>query len=163
MPTELRPPLVTDTDRQWSLDQCPAWASRETPQDAEMAPEPSDAADPENPRQRPRAGPQDRFVWDWFVADQVYNFERFFAHERRTYAQWSGLWRRAWWPKADPKLWMPKLVAKLNPGKPHPFARRGTLEFEEGLRLATPQERRLFERIGVVQFPPDDKRAKVLA
>lgn len=152
----LRAPIVTDADRKWSLDQCPPWASRETPEDFAR-----DDVDPEAPRQRGERS--QRFVWDWFVDDQVQSFERFFAHERKPSADWSRLWRRSWWPKSDPRKRDAKLVAKLNPGKPHPFARRGTSEFNEGLRLATPLERRLFEQVGVVQFAPDDPRAKVLA
>lgn len=161
----LRAPLVTETDRKWSLDQCPPWASRATPGDdgPEIEPEGESIDETDMERARRRTGGTDRFVWDWFVDDQIHNFERFFAHERKSFEDWSRLWRRSWWPKADPKVRVPRLVAKLNPGQPHPFARRGSPEFEEGLRLATPQERRLFERIGVVQFPPDDNRAKVLA
>ena len=157
----LQPPVVTDLDRKWSLDQCPPWAVRATPDDYESDSE--IVNDSDVVRSGRRAGYRDRFVWDWFVDDQIANFERYFSHERTKPSAWSRLWRQAWWPKSDPRKSAPKLVAKLNPGQPHPFARRGTLEFEEGLRLATPQERRLFERLGVVQVPPDDKRAKVLA
>ena len=93
-----RPPVVTDEDRQWALAHEPAdWAER--------AP---------------------LLEWSQHVAEQVERFEEHFGVDRKPAAEWSGLWRRAWWPKADPSIIHPKLVAS----DPHPFVRRGDDGFE---------------------------------
>ena len=160
---ERRAPVVINSDREWALAQCPPWAVRSASDYRGDVGEIADETDDERMlRQRRERDRSVTFVWDWFVDDQISNFERFFAHERKTYADWSRLWRLSWWPKADPAKRLPKSVAKLIPSVPHPFARRGTPEFDTGLKAATPAERRLFEKIGVVQFTPDDPRAKVL-
>lgn len=43
---------------------------------------------------------------------------------------------------------------------PHPYFKRGSSEFERAVSLATPQERLIWERFGIAQFAPDDKRLK---
>ena len=163
MTVELRPPLVTDIDRKWALDQCPGWATLEVSEDDSEPTEIIDETDFERverlKRQRTK---RVEFSWTWFVDDQISNFERFFCDQRKTYGDWSRLWRNSWWPKADPHRRAPKIANKLMPRDRHPFARRGEPGFEAGLRVATAQERRLFEKIGIVQFKPDDERAKVL-
>ena len=150
----LRTPIVTDADRKWALDQCPPWAAKTGPD--EEFPELVD-----NP-ETPRNAKQPVFRWDWFVADQAESFERYFKHDRKTLDDWSGLWRRSWWPKADPRKRLPKTMAKLIPTKPHPFARKGTPAFAVALKLANEDERKIFVRVGVAQFAPDDPRAATL-
>ena len=141
----LRPPVVTNSNRQWALDQCPTWAVRG---DASVAEAKS--------RTKREEGPA---IWDVFVAEQAEAFETFFAHERKAAADWSRMWRN-WWSKADPKKRFPKASAPVR--APHPFWRRGAPEFARALGVATRSERMIFERIGVAQFRPDDPRlAKV--
>lgn len=161
---DLRPPIVTDVDRKWALDQCPPWAV--VGGDEADADEPGEIIDETEfersarlkaKRERPKV-----FRWDWFVDDQADSFERFFKHERKSSADWSGLWRRSWWPKADPRKRLPRSMSKLIPTKPHPFARKGTPAFAVALKLANETERKLFVRVGVAQFAPDDPRAEKL-
>lgn len=137
--TTLRAPVVTDADREWSAAQCPAWAVRGFPPDD--------------------GKPVRVLFWDWFVSDQAERFERFFCHERKTPGDWCRLWRKSWWPKADPVKLFPKLVPKAD-RRPHPFFRSGTPEFARALEVATARERWLWRRIGVAQFVPDDPRVK---
>lgn len=161
-----RPPVVTNIDRKWALDQCPKWATLGGDDDAQDDGfgEIVDETDFERAqRLKSKREVTTVFRWDWFVDDQADSFERFFAGERKTSEEWSNLWRRSWWPQADPRKRMPKTMAKLIPHEPHPFARRGTPAFHVGLKLATADERRLFERVGVVQFKPDDARAAKLS
>jgi hypothetical protein len=153
----LRAPLVTDIDKQWALDQCPAFAYRSKNDvlddgDGEIVDE-----TPFERSLRLKAKP-DLLDWDWYVEDQIARFQRFFCHERKTFGDWSRLWRRSWWPKADPAILSPRYGSK----EPHPFVRRGDPGYAAALAVATPDERRVFERIGIVQFKPDDPRAKVL-
>ena len=164
MTVELRPPLVTDIDRKWALDQCPAWATLDVAdRDDDEPTEIIDETDLERAERMKRKRDKSvEFCWTWFVDDQIDSFERFFCDQRKTYGDWSRLWRLSWWPKADPMRRLPKTVRKLVPSTPHPFARRGEPGFDAGMRVATAQERRVFEKIGIVQFKPDDERAKVL-
>lgn len=157
-------PVVTDIDRKWALDQCPSWATIGG-DDAEDD-EPTEIIDEteferalrlKSKREQPTV-----FRWDWFVDDQIVSFERFFATERKTARDWSNLWRKGWWPKADPRKRLPKTMAKLVPHVPHPFAKVGTPAFAIGMKLATEAERPLFRKLGVVQFKPDDPRAEKL-
>lgn len=165
MISDLKAPLVTNDDRQWALDQCPPWATLNVAEsDEDDAPtEIIDETDFERAERNRKRSKSVKFCWTWFVDDQIANFERFFCDQRKTFGDWSRLWRNSWWPKADPKRRLPGVVNKLVPQVVHPFARRGEPGFEAGLRVATAQERRLFEQIGVVQFKPEDERSKVLS
>lgn len=131
----LRPPIVTETDRQWSLDHAPTWALPGFPDEGA----------------KPKA-----LYWGAFVADQCERFERYFAHDRKTAGDWSRIWRKSWWPKADPAKLFPHLVPRDR--RPHPFFRAGSPEFARALEVATPREAWLWRRIGVAQFVPDDHR-----
>lgn len=125
-----RPAIVTNEDRQWAIDQ---------------KPETWDADAPE-------------LAWEDHVADQVERFERHFGDDWKPYTEWSGLWRRVWWPKADPSI--------LHPGKaphvPHPFVKRGDEAWLPALAVLTPSEKAIAMRFGVAQVRPDDPRANVI-
>lgn len=158
-----RPPIVTDIDRKWALDQCPPWATLHGDV-AEMDDEPGEIIDETDEerayRLKRKAEPQ--FNWSWFVDGQITRFEREFRDERRSYSEWSKLWRKAWWPKSDPFLRMPKAMAKKVPFVPHPFVKRGDPLWSLALNACTPAERKVCEKIGVVMFKLDDPRAKIL-
>lgn len=145
-------PLVTNADRDWALAQCPGWARREKIDEGvgEIVDDGGwlDADE--------KHGDLDAPNWDLFVIEQIERFEKFFAHERKTYADWSTLWRNSWWPKANPAKRFPKMAPKV----PHPFFRKGTPEFDRAMSVGTAQERFIWDRIGVAQFTPDDKRLK---
>jgi hypothetical protein len=94
--------------------------------------------------------------WDQFVAEQIEAFERFFAADTRPPADWSTLWRKSWWPKADARKRFPKSAPRDL--ATHPYFRKGEPEFARALAVATPMERKIFEQIGVAQFKPDDPR-----
>ncbi len=145
-------PLVTNADRAWALAQCPSWARRDKINDGigEVVDDGGwlDAEPPSSDLDAPN--------WDLFVIEQIERFEKFFAHERKTYADWSTLWRKSWWPKANPAKRFPKMAPK----QPHPFFRKGTPEFDRAMAVGTPQERFIWDRIGIAQFTPDDKRLK---
>ena len=125
-----RPPIVTDADRQWSLDQQPpGW----------------DAAAPWLP-------------WGQHVAEQIDAFESYFAEDRKPPEEWSGLWRRVWWPKADPAIKHPR---DCPPGD-WPVARRGDAVWPQVLNVLDSAERRVAERFGAVQLRPTDPRSEIL-
>lgn len=144
------PPLVTNADRDWALAQCPDWARRDKIDDGSG----EIVDDGEWLDGEPKYEDLDLPNWDLFVIEQIERFEKFFAHDRKTYADWSSLWRKAWWPKANPQRRFPKMAPKT----PHPFFRKGSPEFSRALAVATPSERFIWNRIGVAQFVPDDKR-----
>lgn len=127
---------MTDIDREWALAQCPPWAARDGHELGEAG--------------------REVLVWDRFVTDQAERFERFFAHEMKPAEDWSRLWRRSWWPKADPAKLYPSLVPR--DANPHPVFRRGSDEYERALEVCTPLERKIFSDLGFAQFRPDDKR-----
>jgi hypothetical protein len=142
------PPIVSDLDRQWAIDRKPAWWDAKALDRAKRN-------DPSNPH------PLD---WAEHVTDQAERFERHWEHQtdRKTPAEWSGLWRRVWWPKADPHVRYPDSAPFEHDGIPHPVFRRGDPRFDEALRLALPAERELWQRLGIAQFKPDDPRLKHL-
>lgn len=128
--TMRRPAIVTDLDRAWALASKPAnW-------------------DIEAPGLR----------FEQHVAEQAEAFEAHFGADRKPYAEWSGLWRRVWWPKADPSIRHPGKA----PHVPHPFVKRGDGRWLEALALLAPAERAIALKFGVLQFKPDDPRALVL-
>jgi hypothetical protein len=126
-----RPAIVTDADRLWSIGQKPSNWDEDAPE----------------------------LAWEDHVAEQAERFEAHFGEERKPYAEWSGLWRRVWWPKADPSILHPRKA----PHVPHPFIRRGDARWAEALSVLTPGERHIAGRFGVIQFKPADPRAAVLA
>jgi hypothetical protein len=126
-----RPAIVSDEDRQWAIDQKPATWDVDAPE----------------------------LDWGLHVAEQAERFEGHFGAERKPHAEWSGLWRRVWWPKADPSILHPSKA----PHRPHPFVMRDDPRFLVALALLDAAERRVAERFGVVQFRPDDPRAKAIS
>ena len=77
-PAAKRPPIVTDANRQWAIDQKPESWDAEAP----------------------------HLDWETHVAEQAERFERHFGDDRKPAAEWSGLllkekrlrfdtWRRA--------------------------------------------------------------------
>lgn len=155
-------PIVTNADRAWALAQLPSWMDRGGDIDGyenEQDTDDDDGGWLDEPRKRgglsAPSGPA-------FVAEQAEAFEKFFVGEYKTYADWSALWRKSWWPKANPAKRYPNMAPK-SPAN-HPFFRAGTKEFEKALDLATPEERRIWLRVRVAQFKPDDPRVtQVLA
>jgi hypothetical protein len=139
-------PIVSDADRQWAIEQKPDWWDAKALERAQRL-------NPKNPV------PLD---WTEHVWDQAERFEAHWEHQtdRKPPAEWSGLWRRVWWPKADPRIRYPESAPYEHDGEHHPFFKRGDPRFEEALRVATPAERELWSRFGVAQFQPGDKRAE---
>lgn len=140
-------PIVTDADRKWALDQCPSWAVR-GPVEPTAFPE----DDPEVPQ---RAREPERFVWDRFVAIQAESFEKFFNGEMKAYSEWTALWRKSWWPKADPRRMNRKLSPKPDP-KDYRTFRRGSPEFEFAIKFGSLVQRKLWANNGVVMFIASD-------
>jgi len=147
----MRPPIVTNADRDWALKQCPEWARigggyepvGEIVDDGGWL-------DREDKEENELLAPD----WSEFVSYQIERFEQFFAGQVKTYEDWSNLWRFGWWPKAKPELRFPSLGKK----KTEPFYRKGTQGFAIALRLASEDERRMWVRFGIAQFKPDDPR-----
>jgi hypothetical protein len=125
-----RPPVVTDADRAWAVEQKPENWDEEAPD--------LDFAD--------------------FVDEQASAFERILGAERKSAAEWSGLWRRVWWPKADPAIRHPETA----PHVPHPFIRADHPAWQRVLAVLDADERRIAERIGIMQFRSEDPRVAVL-
>lgn len=129
MITSQRPPIVTDADRQWARDQKPATWDAETR----------------------------GLEWDDWVDEQAERFERYFGEDRKTYAEWSGLWRRKWLPEGEPGLYHPKTAPPRPPCK---MVRRSDPQWSAAMAVCTPRERALAERLGVMPFKPDDERLR---
>lgn len=144
-------PLVTNADREWAMRQCPKWARRSKIES--VVGEIVDDGGWLDTEAR-RTDELEKPNWDLFVIDQIERFERFFAHERKSYSDWSNLWRKSWWPKANPEKRFPKMAPKT----PYPFFKRGEPEFARALAVATASERIVWKRFGVAQFKPDDPR-----
>lgn len=140
-----RPPVVTDIDRQWAMDQEPTgWAEQVEARWLEI---------PEHQR------PLEPLTWDQHVAEQAERFEAHFATDRKPAAEWSGLWRRAWWPKADASVLHPREV----PGIPPIIVRRGDERWLIAVSMLTESERRLAIKLGLVPFKHDDPRIASMA
>lgn len=124
----LRPPVVTDIDRDWAIAQRPAeWDEAVLP-------------------------------WADHVAEQVEAFEEFYAMTPKPAAEWSGMWRRVWWPKADPNIRHPEIAPQI----PHPFFRKDDPVWPLVLAILTADELKVAERFGVAQFRPNDPRIEKL-
>lgn len=145
-----RPAIVSDSDRQWALDQCPAWAVL-TEQEYD---EPELDRDPDLPPP-PKSKPV--LVWSKLVTNEIERFERFYMGERRGHSDWSRLWRKSWWPRVDVAKRFPHLIPP-EAGLTYSVFRVGQAEFYRALAIAKPAERKLWEHIGVVQFRSDDPR-----
>ena len=146
------PPVVTDVDRAWALAQCPSWAVR-GPLAGPPVPDPEGEISDDVPARKPVGKVLN---WDRFVADQIERFERYFAHERKSAQDWSNLWRRSWWPKADPRILHPNLIPKTP--NTHPVFRRGEASFDVVLSLGSASERMIWRKLGLAQLKPDDPR-----
>lgn len=144
-------PIVTDADRKWALYRLPQWMDRRGDIDGVEDEGDDDGDWLDVPRKRTDwkqpSGPM-------FVAEQAEAFERFFVGQYKTYAEWSTLWRKSWWPKADPARRFPHMAPKVF----HPFFKRGSKEFDRAMDLGTPEERRMWALAGVAQFKPEDPR-----
>lgn len=142
--TDRRPPVVTDIDRQWAIEQQPpGWEAAVAARWEKL---------PEQHR------PDEPLTWAAHVGEQVERFEAHFSGDRKPPAEWSGLWRRMWWPLADATVMHPREV----PSDPHPFVKRGQPGWLEALSVATVKEREIAMRFGVIVYRRDDPRAKVM-
>lgn len=142
-------PIVTNVDRDWALSQKPAGVRMHD--DDEDGGEIVDRghwldADFKKRRHEPS--------WFDFVIGEVERFEKFFAGQLKSEAEWSALWRKGWWPKRRVD-WSYQHMAKK---EFHPFFRRGSAEFNRAMKVGTTDEQRMWERFGVAQFKPDDPR-----
>lgn len=170
---ELRPPVVTDLDRQWALDLKPEtwdrdvidrWARAYPHLAAKIVPsadfdeivdhgemlESGDWNLPNMPRP---------LSWAQHVEEQAEAFEAHFSMDRKTWSEWSSLWRRVWWPKADPAIRHPRSA----PYVPPIMARSTDAVWPAVLAVLTPDERKLASRLGVMPFKRDDPRVSVLS
>lgn len=146
-------PIVTNADRDWALKKCPPWMRMEPPKDAEFVGEIVDDRAWLDVDKKADIKPP---CWTEFVIEQIERFERYFAGQQKTRAEWSTLWRKTWWPKSDPARRFPKSAPKV----PIPHFRAGTPEFARALAVATKTERMIWKRYGVAHFAPGDKRLK---
>jgi len=142
-------PIVTDIDRRWALDQKPAWARLHNSVSEDFGEIVDDGQWLDAEKGNRVEGP----AWFDFVTGEIERFERYFSGQRKTYAEWSSLWRNGWWPKRR-EDW----AFKNKPKEFQPFFRAGSAEFVTALALATAAERQMWSRFGVAQFRPDDPR-----
>lgn len=147
-------PVVTDVDREWALAQCPAWAVRRVEVTNDDA-DPDEGEIVDEPYRRKPNQPTP-LVWDDFVSEQIERFERYFGDQRKPRDDWSALWRKGWWPKADPRIAHSRKVPPM--AGQYPTFRKGTAEFEAALRLASKVERAVMLKVGLVMYRPDDPR-----
>lgn len=152
---DLRAPVVNEDDRRWAVSMAPVWARRRRGIRAT-----SEQAFPElvATDKSTLQATADVRVWEDFVDHQAERFEAFYADQRKSPADWSRLWRKSWWPKADPKLTHARLIPKVATAAAYRVFRAGSTEFARALVQATPQERKTWTQIGIVQFPVGDPR-----
>lgn len=150
---DIRPPIITDADREWAMAQMPSWCQRGSLEDlcGEIVDD-GGWLDRTEPTKEEREKPN----WASFVTEEIEKFEEHYAGEYRSASDWSSIWRKGWWPKVSPRKRFPKSAPK----EFQPFYRKGTQEFAIAMRLATEDERRMWARFGVAQFKPDDPRVK---
>lgn len=142
--------IVMNTDRDWALAQKPEWARMHDEEtDNEIV---DDGGWLDEERRHDLPGPS----WFSFVIGEIESFESYFGDDRKTHAEWSAIWRKAWWPKRKEE-WAWKHMAKK---QTQPFFRKGTQEFAIALRLGSEDEKRMWIRFGVAQFKPDDPRVQ---
>jgi hypothetical protein len=160
-----RPPIVSDVDRQWALDQEPAdWAEcngGKAPKTGLRFTSDGELIDGDGLDGDVSAGDTNGGLpWSQHVDEQIEAFERYWASlgELKPAMEWSGLWRRVHWPKADPSIRHRKVK-----GVPHPFVRRGDDGWLLALRSLTPAEKAIAMRFGVVQFKPTDPRVAIIS
>lgn len=152
-------PIVSDADRKWAMAKCPPWAKcygEDDPDEGEIV---DDGGWLDGRTQKKLPIPD----WSDFVHEQAERFEKYFSDECaegrcKRNSDWSALWRKGWWPKADPAKRWPSMAKK----EFQPFFKRGTKEFSRALEVATPQEKIMWQRFGVAQFKPDDPRLKLI-
>ena len=145
-------PIVTDADRKWALDQKPQWARLHNDESEDYGEIIDDGGWLDSDKGKTYEGPS----WFDFVTGEIERFERYFTGSRKSYSEWSSLWRHGWWPKRREE-WSFKHMAK---NQTQPFFRKGTQEFSIALRLASEQERQMWVRFGIAQFKADDPRVK---
>ncbi len=147
-----RPPVVTDTDRQAAIAQCPDWAEvgnlsktecNEIVDDGAWL----DAGIHAKPQQRPN--------WTHFVDERIEQFEAAFGNERCSSFEWAARWK-GWFMKTDVRKRFPKSAPK----EFHPFFRKGSIEFGRAVAVGTAEEKYMWIRFGIAQFKPDDPRLK---
>lgn len=144
------PPIVTDADRKWAIEKCPPWMRMESASSGHDEIEDNgEWLDGDSRLSKPEAP-----SWVDFVAEQIERFEKFYSGEYKTRAEWSALWRKGWWPKANPERRYPKSAPKTK----IPFFRVGTPEFSRALEVATDAERSMWLRHKVAHFMPNDVR-----
>ena len=146
-------PVVTNKDREWAMAQRPPWCQRGSLGDGEVVDDGAwldDEPEIHGGMQRPS--------WSVFVAEEIEKFERHYAGEQRSSAEWSSIWRKGWWPKVSARKRFPKSA----PREFQPFFRKGSPEFSKAINLATPEEKRMWLMFGVAQFKPDDPRLKTV-
>lgn len=146
------PPIVSDIDRKWALEKCPPWMRSESAAAQDCCGEIEDRGEWLDGDLR--TSKSEVPSWDDFVAEQIERFEKFYAGEYKTRAEWSSLWRKGWWPKTNPERRYPKSAPKTK----IPFFRAGTPEFARALKVATDNERSMWMRHKVAHFMPDDSR-----
>lgn len=144
-------PIVTNADRDWALRKCPSWMRLDLPSDAEEFPEIVDDGAWLDCEAKTKIKPPS---WTEFVHEQIENFERYFTGQFKTRAEWSTLWRKSWWPKANPAKRYPKSAPSVSV----PHFKAGTQEFARALNVATPEERTFWKKYGVAHFDPSDAR-----
>ncbi|MBK8772326.1 MAG: hypothetical protein IPM06_18160 [Rhizobiales bacterium] len=151
----MRPPIITNVDREWAMAQMPSWCQRGDLD--ELCGEIVDDGGWLD-REEVFDGERQKPNWSAFVAEEIEKFEQHYAGEQRSPDEWSSIWRKGWWPKVSPRKRFPKSAPK----EFHPFYRKGTQGFAIALRLATDDERRMWVRFGVAQIKPDDPRVKTI-
>lgn len=145
-------PIVTNLDRDWAIAQKPEWARLHNDESEDLGEIVDDGGWLDGEKSKRNRGPS----WFDFVVGEIESFERYFSGQRKSYSEWSTLWRNGWWPKRR-EDWAYKSMAKK---KTEPFYRKGTQGFAIALRLATEDEPRMWVRFGIAQFKPDDPRVK---
>lgn len=147
----MRPPVVSNIDRNWAMAQMPSWCQRGSLSDGcgEIIDD-GGWLDADDLHETLADAPN----WSAFVAEEIEKFERHYAGKLNDPAEWSSIWRKGWWPRVSPRKRFPKSAPK----DPQPFFRFGTPEFERALKVATKEERQMWKRFGVAQLKPNDRR-----
>lgn len=151
-----RPPIVLDSDRDWALSKPPAWFPEHLVGRAEPANDDfPEIVDDGGQLDCPPILLKPVVTLNDVVLKEIMRFEQHYNGQLKTYAEWSSLWRKDWWPKVN----LREIFAEHVPASPpHPFWRIGNDEFERALEIGTSDEVAMWQRFRVAQFRPDDPR-----
>jgi hypothetical protein len=154
-PNAPRPPIILASERQWALEQLPAWLPEEYGRQDNYDLQCHEIVDDGAWLDCPPPPPPPKRSWTDVIDYQIERFEKHYMGTEKTYFEWAQLWRIRWWSQVN----LRKIYPDLAPSPPaQPYFRAGSPEFARALEIGTSDEVKIWRRFGIVQFRPDEPR-----